>query len=202
MDLLATLGRTFGFSLAAGVNLYATVAILGLATRLNLVTLPPQYAVFNNDWIIGGALALYAVEFFADKVPWVDTLWDGLHTFIRPVGGALIAVASLGDASPGVEALVALAGGSLAAGSHLTKSSARVAANTSPEPFTNWLLSILGDIFVFVLGFLALQYPLAALAVTALITIAMVLAIRLLVRALFKRRAPPSEFRAAGGGAK
>src|ERR687893_142366 len=100
MDLLASLGRTFGFSLAAGVNLYATVAILGLVTRFELVSLPPQYAVFNNNWIIGGALALYAVEFIADKVPWVDTLWDGLHTFIRPVGGALIAVASLGDASP------------------------------------------------------------------------------------------------------
>ncbi len=196
MELLASLGRTFGFSLAAGVNLYATVAILGLATRFNLVTLPPQYGVFNNDWIIGGALTLYAIEFVADKVPWVDTLWDGLHTFIRPVGGALIAVASLGDASPGLEALVAVAGGALAAGSHLTKASARVAANTSPEPFTNWILSILGDIFVFVLGFLALQYPLAALAVTAVITIVMVLAIRLLVRALFRRRAPPTTSRA------
>jgi hypothetical protein len=190
MDLLAALGRTFGFSLAAGVNLYATVAILGLATRLNLVTLPPQYAVFNNDWIIGGALALYALEFVADKIPWVDTLWDGLHTFIRPVGGALIAVASLGEASPGVEALVAVAGGSLAAGSHLTKASARVAANTSPEPFTNWILSILGDVFVFVLGFLALQYPLAALAISLVIVITMVLAIRLLLRALFRRPSP------------
>jgi hypothetical protein len=192
MELVATLGRTFGFSLAAGVNLYATVAILGLATRFNLVTLPPQYSVFNNDWVIGGALALYAVEFIADKVPWVDTLWDGLHTLIRPIGGALIAVTSLGDASPGVEALVAVAGGSLAAGSHLTKASARVAANTSPEPFTNWILSILGDIFVFVLGFLALQYPLAAFAVTAVIVILMVLAIRLLIRALFRQPAPPA----------
>jgi hypothetical protein len=192
MELLASLGRTFGFSLAAGVNLYATVAILGLVTRFDLVSLPPQYAVFNNDWIIGGALALYAVEFIADKVPWVDTLWDAVHTFIRPVGGALIAIASLGEASPGLEALVAVAGGSLAAGSHLTKASARVAANTSPEPFTNWTLSVLGDIFVFVLGFLALQYPLAALAVTAVIVIVMILAIRLLIRALFRRPAPPS----------
>ncbi len=191
MELLATLGRTFGFSLAAGVNLYATIAILGLAARFNLVSLPPQYAAFDSDWIIGGALALYAIEFIADKVPWVDTLWDGMHTFIRPVGGALIAVMSLGDASPGLEALVAVAGGSLAAGSHLTKASARVAANTSPEPFTNWTLSILGDIFVFVIGFLALQYPLAALLVTAVIAILMILAIRLLVRALFRRSASP-----------
>lgn len=196
MDLLALLGRTFGFSLAAGVNLYATVAILGLAARFNLVSLPPQYAVFDNDWIIGSALALYAVEFFADKIPWVDTLWDGLHTFIRPVGGALIAVTSLGPASPGLEALVALAGGTLAAGSHVTKASARVAANTSPEPFTNWLLSILGDIFVFVLGFLALQYPVAALIVTTVVVIVMVMAIRMLLRALFKRPTPPPTSRA------
>jgi hypothetical protein len=191
MELLASLGRTFGFSVAAGVNLYATVAILGLATRLQLVDLPPQYAAFDNDWIIGAALALYAIEFFADKIPWIDTLWDGVHTFIRPVGGALIAVTSLGQASPGVEALVALAGGSLAAGSHLTKASARVAANTSPEPFTNWLLSILGDIFVFVLGFLALQYPVAALVMTTVIVVAMVLALRLLFRTLFRRSTPP-----------
>jgi hypothetical protein len=191
MDLLASLGRTFGFSLAAGVNLYATVAMLGLATRLNLVDLPPQYAVFDNDWIIGVALLLYAVEFFADKIPWLDTLWDGVHTFIRPVGGAMIAIASLGDASPGVEALVGLAGGSLAAGSHLTKAGARVAANTSPEPFTNWILSILGDIFVFVLGFLALKYPLASLVVTVIVVVTMLLLIRLLVRALFGRPSPP-----------
>lgn len=187
MELLATLGRTFGFSLAAGVNLYATVAMLGLAARLRLVDLPPQYAVFDNDWIIGGALALYAVEFFADKIPWLDTLWDGVHTFIRPVGGALIAVAALGHASPAMEALAAVAGGSLAAGSHLTKASVRVAANTSPEPFTNWILSFLGDGFVFVLGFLALQYPLAALTVTVVIVVVMILAIRLLLRALFGR---------------
>jgi len=191
MELLASLGRTFGFSLAAGVNLYATVAMLGLATRLQLVDLPPQYAVFDNDWIIGGALALYAVEFFADKIPWLDTLWDGVHTFIRPVGGALIAIASLGNASPGLEAVVGLAGGSLAAGSHLTKAGARVAANTSPEPFTNWILSILGDVFVFVIGFLALKYPVASAIVTALIVVTMILVLRLLFRALFGRPAPP-----------
>lgn len=191
MDLLASLGRTFGFSLAAGVNLYATVAMLGLATRLHLVDLPPQYAVFDNDWIIGGALLLYAVEFFADKIPWLDTVWDGVHTFIRPVGGALIAIASLGDASLGLEAVVGLAGGSLAAGSHLTKAGARVAANTSPEPFTNWILSILGDIFVFVLGFLALKYPVVSLIVTMLIVVTMILVLRLLFRALFGRPSPP-----------
>ncbi|MET0213804.1 MAG: DUF4126 domain-containing protein, partial [Vicinamibacterales bacterium] len=118
MDL-TTLGRTLGFSFAAGVNLYATVAILGLAARYHWVTLPPQFEVFNNNVVIGAAIVLYVVEFFADKIPYVDTLWDMLHTAIRPIGGALIAVATLGDASPAMEGLVALLGGTVAAGSHL-----------------------------------------------------------------------------------
>src|SRR5580765_8281838 len=94
METLAVLGRTLAFSLAAGVNLYATVALVGLASYFGWVALPPEYAVF------GIASVLYLVEFVADKVPWVDTLWDAIHTFIRPIGGAALAVASLGDASP------------------------------------------------------------------------------------------------------
>ena len=121
MDLLVTLGRTLGFSLAAGVNLYATVALLGLASRYGWVALPEQFQVFNHPWVIGLAGALYVVEFFADKIPWVDTMWDTVHTFVRPVGGALIAVATLGEASPTVEGLIALLGGAVAAGSHVTK---------------------------------------------------------------------------------
>ena len=101
MDLLVTLGRTLGFSFAAGVNLYATVAILGLASRFHWVALPPQFAVFDSNWIIGAALVCYAIEFVADKVPWVDTAWDAVHTVIRPIGGAFIAVTTLGDVSPG-----------------------------------------------------------------------------------------------------
>ena len=100
MDLV-TLGRTLGFSFAAGVNLYATVAILGLAARYGWVDLPPQYQAFNNGFVIGTAIVLYLVEFFADKIPYFDSLWDLIHTAIRPLGGALIAVATLGDASPG-----------------------------------------------------------------------------------------------------
>ncbi len=98
--MLATLGRTMGFSLAAGVNLYATVAILGLASRYQWVQLPEQFKAFDHPWIIGIAGVLYVVEFVADKVPWVDSMWDSVHTLIRPVGGAVIAVASMGDHSP------------------------------------------------------------------------------------------------------
>src|SRR5262245_57045830 len=168
MEILAAIGRSLAFSLAAGVNLYATVAVLGLATRFNVVALPPQFSAFDNDWIIGIALMLYVVEFVADKVPWVDSLWDSVHTFVRPVGGALIAVSTLGEASPWLQGVAALAGGTLAAGSHVTKAGTRVAVNMSPEPFTNWALSFAEDAFVVGLGLLALKFPVAALVVTAL----------------------------------
>ena len=152
MDLIATLGRSLGFSFAAGVNLYATVALLGLASRYGWVVLPEQFRVFDNDVVIGAAVVMYLVEFFADKIPYVDSLWDAIHTAIRPVGGALIAVTTLGEASPAVAGLMALLGGTVAAGSHLTKTSTRAAANTSPEPFSNWALSIGEDVFVIGLG--------------------------------------------------
>ena len=178
MEWLETIGRTLGFSLAAGVNLYATVAILGLASRFGWVALPEQFHIFNNDWIIGLAGVLYAVEFVADKIPWVDSLWDSVHTLIRPVGGALIAVASMGDLSPGMQGVVALLGGTIAASAHVTKAGTRVAANASPEPFSNWILSILGDGFVIGLAVIALKYPLIAFGVSVTILILIVLILR------------------------
>ena len=192
MDLI-TLGRTLGFSFAAGVNLYATVAILGLASRYGWVSLPPQFQAFNSNIVIGVAVVMYLVEFFADKIPYVDSLWDVIHTAIRPVGGALIAVTTLGDASPTVEALIALVGGTVAAGSHLTKTSTRAAANASPEPFSNWILSIGEDLFVVGLGYLALKYPVAALVVAGTLLVLIVLFAAVIirkVRAWFRRRAP------------
>jgi hypothetical protein len=187
MDLLAFLGRTLGFSFAAGVNLYATVALVGLASRYGWVTLPPEYAVFDNNWIIGTAIVLYVVEFFADKIPWIDTLWDAIHTFIRPAGGAVMAVAALGEASPATQAMIGLLGGVVAAGSHVTKAGTRVAANTSPEPFSNWLLSVGEDVFVVGLGFLTMAFPVAALVVCVLLLIAIAMLGTTLIRA-FRRR--------------
>ena len=178
MEWLVTLGRTLGFSLAAGVNLYATVAILGLASRYQWVSLPDQFKAFDNPWIIGIAGALYVVEFVADKVPWVDSIWDSVHTLIRPVGGAVIAVASLGEASPTLTALIALLGGVVSAGSHATKAGTRVAANTSPEPFSNWFLSLAEDAFVIGLSFITLKFPLLALGVSLTILVLMVLLAR------------------------
>lgn len=184
MEWIATLGRTMGFSFAAGINLYATVAILGLASRYNWVSLPDQYRAFDNDFIIVTALVLYAVEFVADKVPWLDTAWDAVHTAIRPIGGALIAVTTLGEASPTVEVLVGLLGGSLAAGTHFSKSGTRAIANTSPEPFSNWFLSLGEDAFVVTLGLIALKYPLIALAIVAVGVVVIALFATVLVRAI------------------
>ena len=168
MEIIAALGRTMGFSFAAGINLYATVAILGLASRYNWVSLPPQFRAFDNDLVIGAALVLYVIEFVADKIPWFDSVWDAVHTAIRPVGGAVIAVTTLGDASPATEALVGLLGGTLAAGTHFSKAGTRALANTSPEPFSNWILSLAEDAFVVGLGFIALKYPVAAGAIVVI----------------------------------
>jgi Domain of unknown function (DUF4126) len=187
MDVLITLGRTLGFSFAAGLNLYATVAVLGLASRYGWVDLPPQFRTFDNDFVIVAALAMYVIEFFADKIPWVDTLWDGIHTAIRPLGGALIAVATLGEASPTVEGLVALLGGAVAASSHVTKAGTRAIANASPEPFSNWILSIVEDVFVLGLGFITMKFPVVALLVCVVLLSLIAVFFVVLVRAARRR---------------
>ena len=187
MELLTTLGRTMGFSFAAGINLYATVAILGLASRYQWVALPPQFRMFDHDIVIGAAIAMYVIEFVADKIPWFDSVWDAIHTIIRPLGGAVIAVTTLGDASPAMEGLVALLGGTLAAGSHFGKAGTRAAANTSPEPFSNWILSISEDAFVVGLGVLALKYP-AAATVVVLICVVLLFVFAAWIARAVKRR--------------
>jgi hypothetical protein len=191
MELIALLGRTAAFSFAAGVNLYATVAIIGLASRFDWVSLPPQFDVFDSNLVIGVAVVLYLVEFFADKVPYVDTVWDVVHTAIRPLGGAFMAVASVGDASPAAQGLAALLGGTLAAGSHLTKAGTRAAANVSPEPFSNWALSLAEDGLVVGLGILALTYPVTALVVTLVLLGLMAVFAAAIVRAVRRRFSRP-----------
>ena len=192
IEALAGLGRTLGFSFAAGINLYATVAILGLASRYGWVALPEQYRVFDSDLIITAAIVMYAIEFFADKIPWVDSLWDAIHTVIRPLGGALIAVTTLGEASPATETLVGLLGGTLAASTHFTKAGTRAVANTSPEPFSNWLLSLGEDVFVVTLGFIALKYPLAAALIVLVAIVLMATFAAWIVRAVKRRWRRPA----------
>ena len=192
IDVLAGLGRTLGFSFAAGINLYATVAILGLASRYGWVSLPEQYRVFDSDLIIGAAIALYVVEFFADKIPWVDSIWDAIHTAVRPIGGAVIAVQTLGDASPAMETLVGLLGGTLAASTHFTKAGTRAVANASPEPFSNWILSFTEDLFVVSLGFIALKYPVLATLIVLVALVLMVVFAAWIVRAVRRRWQRPA----------
>lgn len=202
MTFIATLGHALGFSLAAGVNLYATVAILGLASRFGWVDLPERFAMFDNNVVIALAATLYIVEFFADKIPWVDSAWDAVHTAIRPVGGALIAVASLGEAGQGVpmsEVLMALLGGSVAAGAHLTKASTRAAVNTSPEPVSNWVLSISEDMFVVGLGALAINYPVAAFAVASVLIVLIACFLGVISRTAWRWLSRRREPVAAGG---
>ena len=190
-DLVNIVGRTLGLSFAAGLNLYATVAILGLATHFGWVDLPTQYQVFDNKWIIGAAIVLYVVEFVADKIPWVDTIWDAAHTVIRPAGGALIAVASIGHAQPAFQVMAAIAGAALATSTHAAKAGTRVVANTSPEPFSNWILSLAEDGFVITLGLLALTHPLIAAVVVVAALTALIVGGRWLWRRLRYRRDPP-----------
>jgi len=127
------------------------------------------------------------IEFIADKIPWFDSVWDTIHTAIRPVGGALIAVTTLGEASPSTEVLVGLLGGTLAAGTHFSKAGTRALANTSPEPFSNWILSLAEDGFVVMLGLIALKYPVIAAVIVIVGVIVIVMFATILVRAIRKR---------------
>jgi uncharacterized membrane protein HdeD (DUF308 family) len=187
VDLLAALGRTVPFAFTSGINLYATVAVLGLCSRYQLVTLPDQFRAFGHPVVIGIALAMYAIEFVADKVPWVDSIWDAVHTVVRPVGGALVAVTALGGASLEAQTTVALLGGSLAAATHVTKSGTRAVVNTSPEPFSNWFLSLGEDVFVVAFSYVALQHPVAALAVVAVLLAAIAVFASVLIGAIRRR---------------
>ena len=190
MDLVTALSRTIPFALASGVTLYATVAVLGLCARFGWVALPEQFKAFDHPAIIGIALALYLVEFLADKIPWVDSAWDAVHTVIRPVGGALVAVTALGEATPPAQALMALLGGSVAMTTHLSKAGTRAAANVSPEPFTNWGLSLVEDLFVVGFSYVALRYPYLALLASIVVLTIILLSASLIVRAIRRRLRP------------
>ncbi len=187
MDLVTALGRIIPFAFASGVNLYATIAVAGLCSRYGLVALPDQFRGLDNPLVIGAALTMFVVEFIADKVPWLDTAWDAVHTVIRPLGGALVAVAALGDASPTTQTLAAILGGSVAMTTHLTKAGTRAAVNASPEPFSNWILSFGEDIFVVALTWFAVEHPLLATAVAIVLLAIIIAAGSFIIRALRRR---------------
>ena len=148
MGTIEALSLAMGTAWTSGINLYATVAALGIAGRAELVHLPQNLEVLSHPAVIAIACVMYLIEFFADKVPYVDSGWDVLHTFIRVPAGAILAARALGDMNPALELAALLAGGSIAFIAHGTKATTRLAINASPEPFSNWAASITEDIAV------------------------------------------------------
>ncbi len=149
-------------SSTSGVNLYATVLTLGLMQRFQWLELPTEWQVLGQTWVIVLAGALFLIEFVADKIPYVDSLWDGIHTFIRVPAGAVLMASAFADVAPSAKLAAGLFGGSLALTTHSAKATARLAANTSPEPFSNIVLSVIEDVAaVFLLG-IAASHPIAA----------------------------------------
>jgi hypothetical protein len=168
VEKLNLLAVALGLAALAGINLYLTVFVTGLAIHFHWITLAPQYQlleILGNPWIITVAGVLYFLEFFADKIPWLDSAWDAVHTFIRPIGGALLAIQVLGHPSPALTVIVALLAGGTSLVAHTAKAATRLASNTSPEPFSNIGLSLGEDAAV--LGGLALVHfnPVLALAI-------------------------------------
>jgi hypothetical protein len=190
VDLMTALGQTMPFAFASGLNLYATIAVLGLIQRFQLVSLPPQFEPFGHPVVIGVAVALYLVEFVADKIPWVDSVWDMAHTIVRPVGGALVAITALGSPSPGMDVLAGALGATVALTSHLTKAGTRAAANASPEPFSNWILSFLEDLLAIGLVYFATEHPVIALGITLLL-LTLILAFGTVLVRFVRRRFVP-----------
>jgi len=157
MNLISTIALAMGASWTSGINLYASVATLGLLSRFAGLQLPGELDVVTNWWVIGIASALYCVEFFADKVPWIDSTWDLIHTFIRVPAGAVLAAAAFGDFDKSIQAIALLLGGGLALSSHGTKAATRAVLNTSPEPVSNVVASVIEDI-VAVLSMVAAMF--------------------------------------------
>jgi hypothetical protein len=167
MGIIEALALAMGTAWTSGINLYATVAALGIANLAQMIQLPPDLQVLSHPAVIGVACTMYMIEFFADKVPYVDSGWDVLHTFIRVPAGAILAARSLGDMNPALELAALLAGGSIALAAHGMKATTRLAINASPEPFSNWAASITEDIAVFGSLWMIFHHPIVMMLLVA-----------------------------------
>lgn len=170
MNVIQLLGSTLGLGLVSGINLYATVLVVGLGIRTGLIVLRPelhQLDVLANPIVLAVAGAIFVVEFLADKIQWFDSIWDAVHTFIRPVGAALIGVAAFGETSPEAVVIALLCGG-VALSGHSTKAGLRLVVNHSPEPFSNIALSLFEDGLAVVGTYVAVQYPYLMLIIVLL----------------------------------
>jgi len=182
MNPVETLSLALGAGFSSGLNLYATVATLGLLQRYGVIHLPASLEILAHPWVLGIAAGLYLLEFFADKVPYVDTVWDAVHTFIRPPAAALLGYGAAGADAPEWRWGAALLAGGVALASHGTKASARAAVNTSPEPFSNWVLSFGEDLLAVWLTWMATAHPVA----TTVIVVALVALSAFLLFHLFR----------------
>lgn len=194
MDSLDLIGIAASLSLLAGWRLYLSIFATGLAMRLGLIALPADAAglsLLTNQWVLGAAGLALLIEFMADKVPWLDSLWDSVHSAIRPVGGAVLAVAVLDPADPIWQIVTLILGGSGALLSHGAKAGTRALVNTSPEPFSNIALSTGEDVLSAGLLFLIFNAPLAAGLVAALLLMGMLALIRAARRMLNQLMTPP-----------
>ena len=208
MGIVETLVISMGVAWGCGINLYAAVATLGMLGASGNIVLPGELVILSDPLVIGAASVMYVVEFFADKVPGVDTGWDAIHSFIRIPAAAVLAAGAVGDIGPAAEIAAALAGGTLAAGSHCLKSGSRVLINASPEPFTNIGVSLAEDVAVISGVWAAFHYPevVAGLLIAFVILLVWLLpklwhAIRLLyarIARLFGRQAPAEPAAATG----
>jgi Domain of unknown function (DUF4126) len=173
MSPLDTLGFALGTSFASGLNLYLTVAAAGLFQRFGIIQLPDSLQVLAHPVILGVAITLFVVEFVADKIPYVDSIWDAVHTFIRPPAAALISYSAFGQVPEEWKIGAALLAGSVALTSHGAKATTRAAANTSPEPVSNWTLSFLEDAIAVFLAWMAAAHPIwTAVIVVVLVIVA------------------------------
>jgi len=173
-SISSALALTMGAAWASGINLYAAILTLGLMGATGNIDLPPGLEILTDPMVLMAAGAMYFVEFFADKIPGVDSAWDGLHTFIRIPAGAMLAAAAVGDINPAVELAAGIMGGGLAASTHATKAGTRALINTSPEPFSNWTASITEDIAVIVGLWTALNHPVLYLVLLGLFILLMI----------------------------
>jgi hypothetical protein len=185
-EWLPTLSLALGSAWTSGINLYATVSVLGLLQKFGATHLPGGLDALDNWWIIGIAGTLYAIEFFADKIPYLDSVWDVIHTFIRIPAGAVVAYAATNQMDAGVSTAATLLGGALALSSHGTKAALRAGANLSPEPVSNWILSIVEDIVAFVGTFLAVFAPVLIAIVLIIFSIFFVRFLPKVLRAMRK----------------
>jgi hypothetical protein len=174
MDAVSIIALSMGAAWASGINLYAAVFMLGYMGTTGHIVLPAELQVLSDPLVMTAAAVMYCVEFFADKVPGVDTGWDTLHTFIRIPAGAMLAASAVGDVSPAIELTAGLLGGSLAAATHATKAGSRLLINTSPEPFSNWSASITEDLLVIAGLWTALTHPVWFLVALLLFVVLMI----------------------------